>query len=250
MQHYINILGLTLSLVYFLNYQEGKELLFRLSPVKKGRSSLKEFLLHEAGPRFTKLCNCYFCQATHIGHALSWAYGGWRGLSLAETCVLVLGCTLTTGAITSLILGVCDDLQRIADKTLHSARPAADPAVKAAASADKPNNKPRNSKDALQEFVRIRKERGYDIELVPDENGKQTVLVRSIPPRERLWENFTQGNIPQDLHILQDLYTRVISNLPEGCTSCNRQAELNAARDEVMPLIDKYLYEQDKANNP
>lgn len=248
----IYVILISFSLVYFLNKHHGKHLLFRIF-YPHVKTTPVEYIRDTASRRFTKLWSCYFCQGAHVAHALAWGYGWWSGLSLAQTCYLVLLATPVAACASEIIIGFFDDVQQIV-KAVGRQEP-----VNAAPSSQTPRptsvqksggavNGPNTN--VLEAYVAERKKRGYDIDIVERPDGKQAVMVNHVPERERFWEAFYAGKPSVEIPELGKLWDRLKSKWEdEECTRCEKNAIVTEHREEALALIDAFLRQRDGKNN-
>lgn len=249
---------LAFSTVLFLNKHGGKELLFRALYFRI-KTSPGEYLRDKASPRFAKLWSCYFCQGAHAAHALSWCYGWWAGLSLVETCYLVLLATPVSAAACEMILGFFDDVQTLAGGAskinspvnISDERMLKFPAASPPGKEITPTSENPQPPNPLEAYVAERKQRGYDIDIVDGPDGKQSVLVKHVPERERLWEAFHAGKVPTEVDGLPELWDTLKAEWGDkNCTRCEKTAVLAKHREEALKLIDTHLAQKNGKNTP
>lgn len=108
---------------------------------------------------------------------------------------------------------------------------------------------PRSPEETLRQHYEILKARGYEVELVDRPGGGKSILTKTVPEREKLWNKFMseKDGLP-DIPKLGQLVEEVEAHLVEGCTSCQRNAEFAKRRDEALTYIDEYLAQQKEGN--
>lgn len=203
---------------------------------------MQHYLLHNAGPQFTKLHDCYFCQSVHFGHAFSWLFGWWVGLSLPEVCYLVLTSTLLS-PLAAFILSVAENLtieQRMEQP--ESDEEQLGPTRRAADSVFEPLPKnPEEEKTPQQKHLEKLLELGYQASLM---NGGKSINIEYVPPRERIWNQFFTGKPDPNVPGLKELWGEVekeLEELPQECPKCERNATIAKYRDRAIALINAYL---------
>lgn len=102
---------------------------------------------------------------------------------------------------------------------------------------------------SLESYVAERKKRGYDMDIVEGPNGQQSVLVRHVPERERLWESFYAGKPPTEVPGVAEKWEELAAKWEDvECTRCEKNVILSEAREEILDLIDAYLSQSTQSN--